>query len=107
MMGESSFIYGPFHRVRSTTQTDKVCRDIVASNELWGKIPYGGDQPQVQAYRGRLKSGSSGIEFMTALKPFPNNHPYEVRWRPEQPGVRLENGFAKIDILILKNSQLK
>jgi hypothetical protein len=106
-MGDNQYIHGPFHRVRSSTQTDEVCRMIIMSGELWGKTPYGGDKPQVQAYRGRLPVGVAGIEFMTAIGPFPNNHPYEVRWRPEQPGVRSENGFAKIDILIVRDNQLK
>jgi hypothetical protein len=105
-MAKKSFPYGPFHRIRSRTQSDAVARQIIASGELWGKTPFGGDSPQVEAYLGPLPYDKPGIEFHSAVEPYPNKHPFHVRWRLEQEGVRFEDDHAKIDIAVTKCTQI-
>jgi hypothetical protein len=74
-------IYGPFHRINSTSQTDELAYLIEESGELWGKAPFkSGGTPQPKAYDGPLPAGKIGIEFTTTVAPHPNSPPGRVRW---------------------------
>jgi hypothetical protein len=72
-------MYGPFHRLRNpTTQTTSTDQKLIDSGMLWGTTPRGGKGPTAQAYFGPLPPGSSGIEFVTPVRPhqanLPNGH---------------------------------
>jgi hypothetical protein len=71
-------MYGPFHRLRSTTQSIGVDREQIDTGMLWGTTPRGGKGPTAQAYFGPLPTGQSAIEFATSVKPhhvnLPNGH---------------------------------
>lgn len=96
-------MFGPFHRLHSPTQTDDDARQQVDSREIWGRVPRGGFEAQVQALRGRLPPNTAGIEFLTAAPPDPNGHPSEARWTPKgRADVRLEDEYAKIDVEIVR-----
>jgi hypothetical protein len=60
--------------------------------------------PTVRAYRGSLPSGARGVEFTTEV--FPNS-PYGpiARWSGPRPGVWVEEEFAKIRVLVTRNTQ--
>jgi hypothetical protein len=95
-------IYGPFYRVERSTE---IARLIEQSNEVWGKEPLGSATPQVQAHVGNLPAGCRGIEFVTEVKPSPGTPDHEARWRPGTHGVWEEDGFAKIKVKVLRNTQ--
>ena len=71
--------YGPFHRVKSPTQSYRVALQQKASGEIWGR-PHGigGKFPKVKAYvlplcagepAGTACADEQGIEFATRVKP--------------------------------------
>ncbi len=92
-------MYGPFHHF---LQNPNDLPKIIATNELWGRPPNGSDIPQVQAYRGEAPPGRKNvITFETAAAVKPGTAYFDVRWHPDYPDVRLENGYAKISIRIL------
>ena len=95
--------YGPFHRLRSTTQTDDVAQQQEASQELWGRPRQFSDIPQVQAYTGPLSA--EGVEFYTTTAADSGTAPGHARWTGPRPGVRIEDGYAKIKIQVTKNTQ--
>jgi hypothetical protein len=97
--------YGPFNRQESPTQTVDVAAKQVASQEIWGKPRQNSDIPQVQAYPGALPPNTRGVEFGTEIEPTPNSAPSEVRWMEGTPGVRVEDGYAKISVRIVANTQ--
>lgn len=104
-MGGNEASYGPFHRLRSSSQSDEVADAIVQSGELWGRVHrLGGSEPTVQAYVGSLRD-RIGIEFFTFHPPRPGTPPDQAEWRPGSPGVRLEREFAKIAIRLTRNTQ--
>lgn len=47
-----------------------------------------------------------GIEFTTDIPEDPNDHPTMVRWSAFNPHVKVEDGFAKIPIVVLRNTQV-
>ena len=98
--------YGPYHRVRSTTQTDELAYKIQESGELWGKAPRWSGTPQPQAYDGPLPDGEIGIEFTTDVAPRPGSAPKKVRWWPDDPGViRLRDEIhAMIPVTVTRNT---
>lgn len=97
--------YGPYHRVRSTSQTDEDAYAIEASGRLWGKAPRGSATPQPQAYDGPLPDGTVGIEFYTDAAPHPGSAPGKIRWWPGDPGVvLLDDERGMIEIKVTKNT---
>ena len=72
--------YGPFHRLRSPTQTDEDADLQAATSELWGRPRQFSDIPQVQAWVGPLPEGESGVEFTTDVPPDPFLPPGHARW---------------------------
>ena len=67
-------------------------------------MPYHGDWPQVQAYRGPLGAGQQGVEFFTDIAPDIGDHPDSVSWSgpPWRADVRVEGEFAKITCVVVK-----
>ena len=100
--------YGPFHRVKSPTQSDDVALLQQTSQEIWGKARRGSDIPQVQTYTGPLPSNENGIEFTTTVKPDDGSPPGQARWTGPRDGVIIDNDdeFAKIKVTITKNTQI-
>ena len=106
-------VYGPYYRLKSSTQTNEVAKLQVQSQEIWGKARRGSDIPQVQAYVGELPIGELGIEFTTTTPPDDNVPPHHVRWTgPRDDGVTIINTntsdeeYAKKSVTITKNTQL-
>lgn len=85
--------HGPFYRV---AQTDDVTRRQVESGELWGGPDFGSDIPSVDAWVGPLPADKAGIEFFTDTSPNAGLPPRWARWTGPRPGVRVEQGWAKI-----------
>ena len=115
----TSTYYGPFHRVKSPTQSDNVAylQQQSSPQEIWGKARRGSDIPQVQAYTGPLPTNENGIEFITNVKPDDGSPPGQARWTGPRNGVvvAVDNNssssgvgddFAKIQVTITKNTQV-
>ncbi|MDT0530454.1 polymorphic toxin-type HINT domain-containing protein [Micromonospora sp. DSM 115977] len=102
-------LYGPYHRLKSPTQGDDVAAQMSEGGELWGNVSRVSfqDRPMVQAYRGALPAGKRGVEFYTPVKPLSprNSPPGEARWVAGMPGVRVEDDYAKIKIIVTRNTQ--
>jgi hypothetical protein len=97
--------FGPFHRLESPTQTPEDARQQEESGEIWGRAPRGRPWPAVKAFRGSLGDGQRGVEFYTNVSPDAPNRGQNY-WTPAfNEGVRLEDGYAKIDCVIVKNTQ--
>jgi hypothetical protein len=94
-----------YHRVEAPKQTASDARKQQDSAELWGYPPQGSEIPTVQAYDGRLPASIRGIEFTTIVLPDARSAPGQPRWSGPRPGVRVENGVAKISVTITKNTQ--
>jgi RHS repeat-associated protein len=80
-------------------------REVRRSGELWGGPPrniYASDIPQVKAYTGPLPEGAKGIEFTTPVAPDPQTAPGRATWSGPRPGVRVEDGTAKIPVHVTK-----
>lgn len=92
-------------RVESPTQTPEDAAKQEASGEMWGAAPRWGGFPAVQAYTRRLQPGERGVEFETDVPPDPGSPPGQAHWRGPRPGVRLEDGYAKIKVRIVRNTQ--
>lgn len=91
-----------YHRFISSTQTLEDIEKQIASLEIWGRSAhnvYQSDIPKVKAFVGRLPQGKQGIEFTTDLPPDPNTPPYLATWSGNRPGVRTEDGYAKLKVL--------
>lgn len=99
--------YGPFHRVESDTQTPADAAAQEVSSEVWGRIARSGSWPAVKAFDGPLAAGQRGIEFYTDAQPDPMGHPQKPRWSGDglNEAVRTEDGFAKISVVIVRNTQ--
>jgi RHS repeat-associated protein len=94
-----------FHREESPTQTPADAAAQQASGELWGKGYRDAGVPYIQAFRGPLRAGQRGIEFTTPVRPSKYSKPGQVQFLPGQPGVRVEDGVAKMPIVVIKNTQ--
>lgn len=99
--------YGPFHRVRSPTQSDETAQLQVQSQEIWGRPRRGSDIPQVQSYAGPLPDCQRGIEFYTNVPPDRNLPPGQARWMGPRPGVTIKDDFARISVVITKSTQIE
>jgi hypothetical protein len=95
-----------FHRLLSPTQTAEVARKQQQSGELWGRAARWSDIPKVKAYVGPLPEGAEGIEFTTGVPPDPGVPPGRAEWTGPRPGVIVEAEWAKIHIVITKNTQV-
>ncbi len=106
--GAGTRIYGPYHREETPSQTKQTAALQVASQEIWGT--YGrqsGLRPCVKAYKGALPPGKRGIQFETAVAPYPNSHPWLEVWPEGFPGVRdVGNGYVAISVTITLNTQV-
>lgn len=103
---DKKYKFGPFHRVRSPTQSDDTAQLQVASQELWGRPRRGSDIPQVQSYVGPLPpSPERGIEFYASVAPDRNVAPGQARWTGPREGVAILDAFARISVVITKNTQ--
>lgn len=94
-----------YHKIESPTQTPEDAARQADGGELWGRIPFGGGWPKVQAYVGPLPLADRGIEFTTAVEPDPGTPPGRAHWSGPRSGVAVEQGYAKIKIVVLENRQ--
>jgi hypothetical protein len=94
-----------YHRRETDVAT---AQKQLASQEMWGgptRNYMGSDTPKVKAYlstailaEDRSKQRSR-IEFTTAV-PTDSYHPVFAYWSGDRPGVRNEDGYAKIKVQI-------
>lgn len=94
-----------YHRLKSPTQSPEDARMQTTSGELWGKGYRDQGFPSVQAYTGPLPPGRRGIEFTTPVPAAKNTPPGKATWYPGTPGVRVEDGYAKVPILVAKTGK--
>lgn len=97
--------FGPFHRT-GTTQDDATTIAQRNIGELWGQANRWADEPSVDAYEGHLPEGKHGVEFWTDVEPDPGSPPGKARWLGPRPGVKVEDGWAKIRGTITKTRLL-
>ena len=82
----------PFHRLESPTQTRADAREQVRSGEIWGRAARGSHLLAVKAYPGLLPTTERGIQFTTAVDPYPGGSPFEAHWyHGVCPGVLLRH----------------
>jgi hypothetical protein len=94
--------HGPFHRLESPSQTAADTLEQVRTSEMWGRPAFLSDIPKVKAYRGPLPAGRRGIEFRTGALPDSGSPPQKIFWTALREGVRLERGYAKISIVVVR-----
>ena len=98
--------YGPFHRLRSPTQTRQTADLQEKTGIIVGRRPRWSQFPSVQAYIGPLPSDAEGIEFFTTVKPTSSDHPYLVRWTTVDDKIAAsisgKDNFASIPIVLTK-----
>ena len=99
-----------YHRKESPTQTPEVARLQEQTGEIWGT--YNRDQmggrtpfPSVDAFVGPLVDPQRGIEFVTDVPPDRDTAPRLARWTGPRPGVRIEGDYAKILVVVTRNTQ--
>jgi hypothetical protein len=93
-----------YHRFVSPTQTLKDIEQQISSLEIWGKAAhnvYQSNIPKVKAFVGKLPKNTSGIEFTTDVPPDPHTPPYLATWSGDRPGVKTEDGYAKLKVLTI------
>ncbi len=98
-------VYGPFHRLESTTQRPSDAARSAEDSFLWGNTPRSGFEPTVQAYEGPLPHGARGIEFYTTTPPHPDGLPHQPHWYLSDPGVVNDEGAARITCIVVLNTQ--
>ena len=74
----------------------------VRSSEVWGQAARASVIPKAKAYRGALPEGLPGIEFFTDVAPDLGTPPGRAEWSGARPGVRVEDGWAKISAVITR-----
>ena len=95
-----------YHRLESPTQAPDHARRQMSSGEVWGRgVDIRGQPPRVKADAPELPDGAVGIEFTTGVLPDRGAPPRCPTWSPGRPGVRLEDGFAKIRVTITRCTQ--
>jgi hypothetical protein len=97
---------GTYHRIASPTQTSIDAIKQIESKEIWGGIPRNGYEPKVQAYVGFLPMTADGIEFTTDVVPDVGCPIGQAFWSGERVGVRVEDGYAKISVTIVRCTQV-
>lgn len=93
-----------YHRFISPSQTLEDIEKQVQSLEIWGRPArnlYQSNIPKVKAFIGKLPKNQNGIEFTTDIPPDPNTPPHRVSWSGNRPGVKTENGYAKLKVLTI------
>lgn len=95
-----------YHRLEGPTQTPETAAEQVRSNEIWGRPGFGSTTPKVKAYVGELPDGARGIAFVTNAQPDPNTPPGRAYWSPGRSGVRMEGDVVKIDVTVIRNTQV-
>lgn len=93
--------HGPYHRLRSPTQTEQTARLQLAGGEVWGRPSVWSNVAAVKAYRGPLALGDEGVEFLTDTAPSPGNHPTFVFWYDGAPGVTMKPANGQVFAVIL------
>jgi hypothetical protein len=102
---ERRYLYGPFFRRFSETQSPATTVKQLLTGEIWGKTPRWGRSPAVQAFAGPLPSGTTGIEFWAFQSPDnvfgPINH-----WSSEGPYVTIDTAaeVAKLSAAFVRVS---
>ena len=99
-----------YHRKESPTQTAEIARLQEETGEIWGTYNRdfsGGYRllPSVDAFIGPLAVNERGIEFVTDVPPDPHSRVGLARWTGPRPGVRIEDDYAKIKVVVLRNAQ--
>ena len=94
-----------YHRVEGPTQTEQNALEQASSSELWGFPARGSDIPKVKAFKGPLPTEVRGVEFTTEIAPDENCPPGIAYWSGPRAGVVVEDGRARISIVIIKNRQ--
>ena len=80
---------GPFHRLKTPTQTTADADQQQLSGEIMGKGARPSGLPSVKAYRNTIPAGARGVEFDTSVAPTAGSGtPYEARWYEGTLGVR-------------------
>ena len=95
---------GIYYRFQTPTQTEADIEMQLKSLEIWGKAAqnvYQSDIPKVKAYVGKILPGKVGIEFTTDVPPDPNTPTHLATWSGDRPGVRTEEGYAKLKVLTI------
>jgi hypothetical protein len=95
-------------RRESSSQTPAIAKKQEESGEIWGGVNrniWVTDRPSVDAYLGLLTEGERGVEFITPIPSDPLQPPGRARWTGPREGVRIEDGFAKLEATIVKNTQ--
>jgi hypothetical protein len=109
---ERRYLYGPFFRRFSETQTSATTVKQLLSGEIWGKTPRQGLSPTVQAFAGPLPAGETGIEFWAFQKPDNVFGPIS-HWNSEGPYVtidkaaevaKLSAAFVRVSPSLIKES---
>jgi hypothetical protein len=95
-----------YHRLESPTQKPADARKQEMSGELWGQAAPSGLQPKVKAYQGGLPDGKRGLEFTTDTPPDPGCPPGQAFWSGPRDGVEVSAEYAKIRIIVVKNTQV-
>lgn len=75
--------YGPYHRFQSADLNEQ----MEQTGLIGGKPPVNSFIPKVQAHKGPLPPGKTGIEFYTMVEPDPGAAPGWPTWRRGRPGV--------------------
>lgn len=97
--------HGPFHRLESPTQSPETAELQTRSGEIWGTTAKFALKPTVKAYRGPLRPGDRGVEFMTFASPDAGGAPSSPTWTPERKGVWTDGEMAKLSCVITRNTQ--
>jgi len=94
--------YGPFHRLKSATQSLQLARLQQKTERLIGRAGYGASLPSVKAYVGPLPPSAEGIEFTTDVEPKITT-PFEARWSFGDLGVLELNDQNESQVFIPVN----
>ncbi len=91
-------LYGPYYRA----EKKEIIKLQIESNELWGNPPrntYHSDIPKIQALSQWIwGEGIIGVKFYTTIPPDKGSVPGQPNWSGGQPGVRIEDGVAKMKV---------
>ena len=94
-----------YHRLESPSQTPEDTIRQARSGAIWGRAARGANVPTVKAYTGPLPPGRRGIEFTTSVPVDYGCAPGRAEWSGPRPGVIIDGEFAKIYVMITKNTQ--
>lgn len=83
---DENFPYGPFHRLQSAVDNERMVSTGIVGGKRARNI-YAGSQPKVKAFVGPLPAGKTGIEFYSAAPPDEQTPPHRAEWSKGAPGV--------------------